>query len=475
MGDDNEIRQLIHVEAEDLLKKAKAVTTQGVVAYDFASEFSGSRKNRSLLVIFGSLATILALGFAAFEVTGFIKKQNDSIPVNVRVFEDLDLKNILSGAKDMQKKVQQAQGEINQFMSDRKNDLDAIDRDHQSALLAISAKASSPEEETALIETERKEWEKKRRATEASYAEKISVRTDELKKLGVASGDQSKVSKAMASQDALDSSGQVLELEKQKLTDEFAARTLELETRSEAAVAAVIKQRDELAAALTARFNPVFSDARSKALIGSWKAPAANPDFVKIADYLVKSSILSPEDIKKYDSSLDNLQYLTGKLETVPWVNSPPTMLSRLKNEAYTSIAGYRGFLDKASKGLDLRDKTIAERDRTIADLNLRLLAMQAERDAYSWSIARHASLQRDDGYVVDTRNPKIMTVLLGYAASVPDGTIALVVRGEKAVGSVRITGRDGKSFASTVSVTPGESIQPLDSIIIPVDSQSAK
>ena len=153
----------------------------------------------------------------------------------------------------------------------------------------------------------------------------------------------------MASQDALDSSGQVLELEKQKLTDEFAARTLELETRSEAAVAAVIKQRDELAAALTARFNPVFSDARSKALIGSWKAPAANPDFVKIADYLVKSSILSPEDIKKYDSSLDNLQYLTGKLETVPWVNSPPTMLSRLKNEAYTSIAGYRGFLDKAS------------------------------------------------------------------------------------------------------------------------------
>ena len=59
MGDDNEIRQLIHREAEDFLAKARSATKDVREIYDIDAEFAKTRKNRSRMVPLVTIATLV--------------------------------------------------------------------------------------------------------------------------------------------------------------------------------------------------------------------------------------------------------------------------------------------------------------------------------------------------------------------------------------------------------------------------------
>ena len=142
MGDDNEIRQLIHREAEDFLAKARDATKDIREIYDLEGEFAKTKKNRSLLVPFVTILTLAVLGLVAWGITSSIQKANNAAPVDVAAFDDLNLKDLLDSAKRNENDMATAQSALSQMLFDQKSFLDAADRDYSAAIENLKAKTS---------------------------------------------------------------------------------------------------------------------------------------------------------------------------------------------------------------------------------------------------------------------------------------------------------------------------------------------
>jgi hypothetical protein len=470
MGDDNEIRQLIHLDAEAALVKAEAASRDIRETYNFEEEFAKTAKNKSKVVPAVTILTILVLGLVSWGVTSWIQQINDSAPVDVRSFEDLNLKDLLDSAKRNETDMQKAQADLQQLLYDQKTALDGADRDYAAGLENIKAKATNTATEAQQSAAAKSDWEGKRSQIQAAFAPRIAAKRAEIKAIQdkIDKYDQRLMKQAQEQQAILNNARRASDLEKQKLSSDYEKRIADLQARRQADVAALTKQREDLGVSLTARFNPVFNDTRSASLLSGWKPPAGYGPFMPIPGYLVANGIVPTDEASQLDGSLSNLTYLSAKLRSVPWINSAPVAQSRLESEALGSIGTYRSIIDKTASSLQARDTTIAE-------LSKRAELAEKERDQLNWAISRYALMQRESGFVVDPRLPTAITLAMNPSSPVADGALAYIVRGEKTVATVRLTVADGAVTAALVESAEGESVLPFDSVLIRTDAEASK
>ncbi|MEI6874432.1 MAG: hypothetical protein WCL50_04785 [Spirochaetota bacterium] len=477
MGDDNEIRDLIHREAEDFVKKAKDASSKLVATYNFEEEFAKTRKNRSLLVPLVTLGTILVLGVVSFGVSVWIEQRNEAAPVDVRSFEDLNLKDLLDSAKRNETDMRKAIADQTQLEFELRSALDAADRDYKSELDSIKVKANSKAEETTQSAAAKKAWELKRTQITASFATRVAAKKAEIKAIQdkIDKYDQRLMKQANEQKAILDNAQRIFDNEKQTLTTQYEKRIKDIQAQRKTDIAALTKQRDELVASLTARYNPTFADARTAALLAGWKAPPSYGPYASLSDYLVTNGFVKKEEVSSLDASLANLGYLTGKLRGVPWINSVPPAMSRVEAESLVSIGGYRAIIGRTTTGLEQRDRNIADRDGKITDLNNKVASVETERDRLNWAISRYALIQRETGFIVDPRDPSSIILAINPTIPVSDGALAYVVRGEKTIATIQLLVRGGNATAVPVEIAEGESILPFDSVLVRTDAESSK
>jgi hypothetical protein len=409
-----------------------------------------------------TIGTLVILALIAWGITNSIQAQTNAAPVDVAAFDDLNLKDLLDSAKRNENDMANAQSALQQMNFDQKSFLDTADRDYAAALDSAKAKAVGAADLNSRSAEAKAAWTAKRKQIQDSYAPRIAAKKTEIAAIQarIDKYDQRLMAQAKQQQAILDSATQKYDLEKKQIVADYERRLADLQAQRRNDISTLTKQGEDLAASLTARYNPVFPDKRMQELISKWKAPPAFGPFSPLPAYLVQSGAYSAEDAAKLDASLSDFTFIAGELRKVPYINSVPAALSRLETEGLRSAAAYRNALVAAATLLQ-------DRDSQIAALTTRASSAESDRDRLNWAIGSYADAQRESGFVVDPRDPSSVVLVLNPSIPVNDGSIAYIVRGEKSVATLKLILRDGKPIGSVVTTVDGETMQPFDSVLV--------
>ncbi|HUW39692.1 MAG TPA: hypothetical protein VMV90_01680 [Rectinemataceae bacterium] len=461
MGDDNEIRDLIRRESDTFLQKALHDSKDVSAKYDFESEFAKTRGNRSLLVWGATAATILALGAAAYGVTRIIERQAAAAPVDIRAFADLNLKDLLDTAKRNENDMAQAKQELSSLDYDYRTGLDSVDETYQAAAESIKARNMPSVQERRELAAAAAARDAAKRKLRAGYLPAAAAKKAEIAAIQTKmdSYDQRLSAQAKQQQAVLDSQRQLFDLQMKKQTAIYTSQIADLKAARARDIAVLKRQRDALAAAITARYNPVFDDARSAALLDGWKAGADQAPIPELPPYLENQGFMDAGSSARLDQSLSDFRFLAGELRSVPYLNSVPPALSRMESEALSAMAAYRTALAKTAAGLE-------ERDARIVQLTAVAKAAQDSLDRYRWAVSEFLRARAEGGFVLDPRDPSSIVVALNPALSATDGSTGYIVRDDKIVAHVSFYRVDG-ALRARVTDAQTPLLKAFDTVVL--------
>jgi len=478
MGDDNEIRQLVRHESESFLKTALDQSKDVVKTYDVDVEYAKTKRNKSFVVVGATVVAIVILSVAAFAVTRSIEHRIAAAPVDVAAFDDLNLKDILDTTKRNEGDRERAKLELSQLQSDLSSSLAAADRDMQSAGESIKARAASADDETRQLKAAAAAAESKKKSLRAEFAAALAKKNAELAAIQkkIDQYDTRMVEQAKKQQVLLASERIVFDIEKKKQSDLYEARISELVAGRRSDAVELRRQKEELAASLTLRYNPLFADERSQSLIA--QAPM-NLSKAMVLDplhpYLNSAGVLDAASAARIDRSFSDFEYLSAKLRAVPFINAVPASLARIESEARSSFASYRSALAAAGGGLADRDQRIAEKDARIAALTARAQEAEGSLEQFRFAVTSFARESREGGYVIDPRDPSRILVYLDATVPISDGGSGYVVRGDKSIATVAFHLEGGKLTANIIRLETGETLQAFDTILVDASREAGK
>lgn len=468
MDDDDEIRRLIREESERFLKRALYQAKGGEGSYDLEAEFAKSRRNKSRTVIAATAITILCLTAAAFAVTRAIDHRAAAAPVSVSAFEDLNLRDVLDASKQDEAALDRARIRRARLDADLASGIGLAEREYLSSLQATEAldlAAGDRSRRDAQAASFKESDERKLRASYA-LAESANRAETEKAQARIDRYDSRSLAKARKEQAVLESARLAFDIEKGLQARLYESRIDGLEASSKRDLEALARSKDELAAALTSRFNPTFSDPRSASLLSDRGGiPASEP--APFDPYLASAGILDSPAQARLDASSSDLEYLASKMGAVPYVNSVPSALSRIATEARSSVATYRGALQTAVSGLEEKDAAIAARDGTIASLEARAKAAEAILERYRSRIAAIARESGGIGYVLDARGGPRLSVFLDQSVVIPDGSLGYIVRDGIVIATVSLSPRGGEDYALITRTEPNAKPRAFDAILV--------
>ncbi len=470
MGDDNEIRQIIRRESDTFLQKALLETKDFGSRYDFETEFAKTKRNRSFLVWGVTIATILALGAAAFGVTRVIQRQAAAAPVDIKAFADLNLKDLLDTAKRNDNDMTQAKQELASLDYDYRTGLETADRSYAAAVESIKARNLSAGQENREIGAATAARDAAKRKLRDGYlpaAAAIKTQIADIQSK-IDKYDQRMMSQAKQQQAVLDNERQLSDMQMKKQAALYTAQIADIKAARVRDIAALKRQKDALVAALTARYNPTFDDARSTALLGAWKAPPDPGLPPALPPYLEDQGFMDAGSSVRMDQSLSDFRYISDKLGSIPYLNSVPPALSRMESEALSAIATYRAALVKTASGLE-------ELDARILELTAAAKAAQDALDQYRWAVSEVLRSRGEGGFIVDPRDPSSILVELDPALPAQDGSTGYAVRDDKIVAHLGFFLKDGMLRARVTDSNPASAgLQAFDVIVVDAAAQES-
>jgi hypothetical protein len=469
MGNDDEIKHLIRRESESFLKNALVESKGKGAAYDLTAEFARTRRNKSFVVIGATAITIAVLGVAAVAVTRAIERNIARAPVDVAAFEDLHLKDILDSSKRNEADLDRAKLELSQLDGDLESGLETADRDYRSSVESIRARALGGADESRSIARAAATKDAVQRKLRVDYSVAAAAKREEIAaaQKRIDQYDSRSLAQAKEEQSTLANERVAFDIEKKQQAQFYESRIAEIEAARDRDMADLTRQRNELAASITARYNPSFQDSLSTSLLSGWSRPTDAP-LAPFHPYLGPAGILDSTAQTALDASFGNLEYLSSKLKAVPYINSVPTALSRIEGEARLSVSAYRAALQAAGSGLESRDKTIAE-------LKARAEAAENGLNRYRAAVAAYARENRESGYVIDVGDGAQLLVCLDPGVTVKDGSVGYVVHGDTAVATVAFSLGGGSVYARVVKIEEGKKPEVFDSILVSASPEAAQ
>ncbi len=471
MGDDNEIRQIVRRESEHLVDEARKATRGVGPIYNLEEEFAKTRKNKSIIVVGVTLLTIAALGAAAFFTTSLIQRQTAATPVDVKAFQDLNLKDLLDRAKRDASDLEQAKVELTRIQTEQQGSLDAIERDRLSSIESIKARGLPRAEEQRRLLEAGNSAERQKKAVRDRYTAPIAGKAAEVKAVQdkVDSYDQRLSDQTRKQQELLDNQNRLFNIEKQRLVKTYAGQIQDLKDSIKRAETALKRQREELASSLTSRWNPTWEDARSVSLLGNFKDDAnKSVPTGALPAGLFADAAMTRDELAAAEASLANILFLSSQLQAVPYLNSVPPALARMEAEARREFTILRAALGKAGGALEDRDTRIAALETKLASTEAMLAATESSLDRYRYATHQYVLDNREGGYIIDPRNSSDILVALNPAVPVVDGTTGYVVRpGNKAIATIAFSVSKGQTRARILQIEKGEQLKAFDPIIV--------
>ena len=536
MGDDGKVTR----ESTDLVAQTKLEFLREVIQdfkrrqsrYDLGHEFAKTKKNRSPLVPIMIVGMIVLFAAGAIGVTAYINQTQGNIQVDIGDFEDVNLRELLDQAQQLEQEMQAAQRRLNALTTERDNRIESIQESAERDIELLGARNLSQAEVNRQAEQIRNQAEQQVAEVREEYSDQITEAEAQIEDIQdrMAQYDSRQLEQAREQERILNNQTRLHEIELenqaeeyeeqiQELTENYESRIAELETfaqnleanlrQSHAEEIARLEQEHAREIAdLIALYNPTFTSDEIVALINAPSDLQAieGAQLVAFDSALAAEGVISREGYESLANRLSEYMTLVERLRQIPYENSIPPTISQLEYRVVELIrryedlwAGLLNTVEGRDQIIAQRESTIAQRESRIADLEAEVQAQirareqavadqieareetvaeletvisqrQAEIDRFLYALEELTNQNRENGYILDPRNTDNIVVYLDTLRQVVDGTIGYVFRrDDEFIGTIRFDSDGNRVSASLVELAGDFELAPYDKVLVEV------
>ena len=481
MGNEDKVKDLTRVAKDVFLQDAARIEADKPKLYDLEEEFARTRANRSLRTVFLVLGFIVvAVGVTVF-LTLYIQNQNRRVKIDIAEFEDVTLKDLLSSVTKNESELyraQQALADVKQEMAAKSQ---ALKDDTAGKIAVLNAQGLSKADLDAGVKKLRAQESAGLAAIDAQYAKTIKAREADVaavqKKMD--SYDKKQLEAAKKQREVLDNQQHLHELEVAQTKAYYEAKLKEqagrnakdiadLKANQKRLIQAMDEKQKKDIAALILKYNPVFETAALKAILASRIDPGLSSTLADLSTRLQAGKYVGGETFAGMRDTLQKRTALYARIGKIPYLNSVPSALAhldyfdRLLLRSHEDIAWKlaQTIQDDEAK-LRAAETAIKTRDGQIGQL-ASVVAM--DRAAFEF----YARKIRENGFLLDVRDPQRIAVFLNPSYSVSDGDLGLVFRADdEYIGSIRFSTASGALSALKVELAPEKQFEPFDKFLL--------
>ncbi|GAB6089169.1 hypothetical protein [Spirochaeta dissipatitropha] len=467
---DNE-RKIIRRGADLFLEDVKGELSQREKQYDIAAEFAKTRKNRSYLVPMIILSSILFSLLLSVGVYLLIERNTARVQIQVGDFQDINLREVLDTVSRLEsrlRRLQDARDRIESEYGRRQQDIRSRASREESLLLDRGLTQSQLNaERNQLAERQTQELAAVEQRFESEMAENQAEINEVLDLL--AQYDTRQRDTAREQQAVLDSQSQLFELQLEELEAEYTARIENLERDYQERITELESHQDSLRstleqriarerAELVRRYNPLLNQGAAAEIIGGdlpvTAAFASSDNFFPSYPVLEQEGIQESGEPERISSYLQELELLLARLDQIPYTNSVPDILAHITARSRYLSMSYQLTRERQAEVLSRRLVQIQEREEYIGRL------------MYAAEFFTRSS--RENGYILNPLDPDQMIVYVDPERLARSTKRGYVFRTEdQLIAEIEIRTEGMRQYAEVISLTPGEHIEPFDTILL--------
>jgi len=454
--------------------------------YNLESEFAKTRNNRNFFVAKVIGISVVAVVAVSWIVTSAINDSSRNVPVDIAVFEDLNLKNVLDMAKKAESRYDSVmqekdtldanyQGELSALRLQRESELEIVD------VQRIGAAAKDRKKKEISRTYDAKERDLGARYKDASSA--LEPRLAEAKKQ-LEAFDKTRLEDSRAQKKSLDSQRDLFELEKKKMKESYESEIADLRKRVKSA------QRDnarlksdqvkEIVDSYQARIDeldPVLKDETAAAFVARAQALPADAISEGIAPFaLVPPNIPSGffQDASQYAAMGDDYRdfdYLMSNLARIPYENGAGGYADAARKMFL--VSGYRSeklVTESFNRVEKATAEAVSERQRR-KEAETTTALVKERLSSYETMLTSAAQANALDGYVTGAESPESPVVFLlpeaAKAVLALDKPVVYVYRGKTLIATLDVRRDDAGIVASVQKLEKRKEILPMDSVLI--------
>lgn len=482
MGNDNEIKQingikeLVKRESKKSLAKSLKEIERDNKAYNLDEEFAKTKKNNSpkIFIIIGvSIGICILLSVIA---NYFIQASIKSIPIDVQTFQDVNLRDLLDVSKKYTAEMDATQLKLRILKSDLENERQLLNEETQNLLKINATQKLNPSDlakQNSMIQARQAE---KKRTLEKKYTTPIANLNSQIDAIHekILQYDSKLMEEARKQKEVIDNHQKLYEMEKQDLIGQYDKRILNLEAQRLQDNTLAQKQADDLAKAITERFeldmkeliekyekqlsdllslyNPIFTDPSVIELIKDSKA--LDEPYTKIPS-------LSDEVQSELESLFTQFKTVSKLLREIPYQNSVPEALNYL-DYSYSSLSS------KYALFINSQDEKLKASKTELSNLKASYSSLSAERDSYTYALSQIIDIERENGYIIDARKENSILVYINPVFTVTENMKAYVFRkDDEPIGSISLFTKGASIYGKIDVLNEGAELKPFDKILL--------
>lgn len=475
MDNDDKIKDLVAQSKRHFLR-AQDIRSAARQDYKLDEEFAKTKRNRNPFV---ALAIVIFVGIftaGAVLVTLYIQEESKNVPVNIEDFADVNLKEVLDRAKKLENNLQVARRELQDLIAERDRKIEAVrvKAEQDIAILdQMSLSSAEKERRTANIQ---QEAEEEVASIEEAYADSIAAKEQEIAEIeeALAAYDSQMVEQAKKQEEVLNNQQKKFELQMQETTEYYETQLAELKEqknqeitnlkeyqeeyaeqvtrRYESEIAALHRNYQNQIAQLIRKYNPVFTDGSVVSVLEQ-QVPAPERDFVlhRYRSVLAQEGLISAARFNTLRGDIQKTSVVMDRLKKVPYEKSVPQAFEQVEARGNRTVKIYEEMWYNLALNLEKKIQKI---------------------DEYNHALNYLIKNSRENGYLLDVRDPKRITVFIDELLQVKEGDTGYVFRKDyEPLGTIRFYyDEDDELVASLVEKESADStFSPFDKILIEV------
>lgn len=455
--------------------------------YDLGVEFAKTRRNRSRVVGASVALFVVVMVGASIAVTSYIQNRSQNVPVNISAFKDVNLMELLDRAKEISNKITAANRNLQELTSSMQNAVSTVQQNSAAEVQLVDNQLIPSTQRQSRIASIRRQAKSRIQEIEARYAVPIKKQKAKIANLQAQASqyDTRQMKEAKKQQAILNSQQSVFDAQMKETEDYYRKRIAGVRKQYRSEIASINKHNTQLfdlmkqneattISHLVARYNPTFTSPSLKALIAqpvSADGPVSPPTPRERAllSTLEQSGSVQPARVSDLERRIADFATLMAALRAIPFKNSVPSTLSHVAFFNHRIITDFRAIGNGMDALLLQRDHEVKQLEREMAQ-NKRVIAAKDEKiGEYEHALRSLVSTNRENGYILDARNPAKIAVFVDPLYHVKNGETAYVFRhDDQRIGTIRFAVSNGTVTARELTLAKKNvPMEPFDKILL--------
>ncbi len=430
--------------------------------YSLDEEFARTRRNRSPFVWLSVLIFVSVMVVVAIVVTSEIQRHSQEVPVNISAFADVNLRDLLDRAKQLELQMQNARRNLSDLQSAEAARIQDARSNANQQIQVVEAELLSPDQKKEKEAVIRQVFAGHVAAIRASFAPRIDEANKSIADIQkqLDHYDTRQVEEARKQEAILNNQQRIFDMQMNKtvgyyedhirqLTDQFTSQLQSTKYNNDQLVDALKRSHAAEVATLIATYNPTFTSPEITSIL-SRPITAARVAPDSFSGVVVAHGIADGGGLSALKTRVQEFETVLTRLQRIPYKNSVPAALDTLQGLSRAIVSNYQ----QMANGLA---STVTDESRLIG--------------AYDYALSSLINNSRENGYIIDARDTSKIVVFIAPIYTVRDGESAFVFRkDDEPIGTISLHLTSGGVEGTLVSLAKSAvPMEPFDKILLDV------